>query len=161
MKAMMKFRDVVHRCAKAVHWLPSTLARLILGAVFLEAGYGKLTNLDKVVGFFTQLGIPAPYLQAPFVAVTEFFCGGLILLGCFTRVASVPLSFTMVVAILTAKRAELNGVTDLFGMADFLYIGLFTWLFVHGGGPFSLDRLLLKKFGGHGSANGPRLARAA
>src|SRR5436853_317935 len=99
-------------------WLPPLLARVTLGFVFIESGWGKLHHLDKVVAFFTELGIPAPHIQAPFVATVELVCGSAVLLGLFTRLASVPLIATMVVAIGTAKWSQLKGLSDLFGAIE-------------------------------------------
>src|SRR5262245_50603693 len=87
-----------------LRWLPPALARLILGWVFLWSGWGKLHALDDIIDFFRSLGIPAPQLQAPFVAGVEFVCGALLLAGLFTRLAAVPLVIVMIVAIITAKR---------------------------------------------------------
>jgi putative oxidoreductase len=162
MKPLFKFHETVCRIARSIRWFPPLFARLVVGAVFLEAGIEKLSHLDKVVSFFGQLGIPGPYVMAPFVAVVEFLGGALLLAGCFTRVASVPLAITMIVALLTAKRADVHGVVELFGMSEFLYLTLFAYLFVEGGGKASVDMLLRKKFGGGGSPHAEgKVAKAA
>src|SRR5262249_51771418 len=116
---------LVVRLASRFTWLPPLVARISCGWLFAVTGWGKLHNLPKVVEFFTQLGIPAPQLQAPFVATNEFVCGILIFIGLFTRLACIPLTISMIVAILTAKRAELNAIDDLFGMSEYLYIVAF------------------------------------
>lgn len=51
----------------------------------------------------------------------------------------------MVVAILTARRAELTGASDLFGFIEWLYLALLGWLAVRGAGALSLDRLLARR----------------
>ena len=122
------------------------ITRLTIAQVFIQSGWGKLHDIGHVVRFFTQLGLPAPEFQARFVAITELVCGGLILLGWFTRLASIPLSITMVVAIFTARRAELGGFDDLAGFIEYLYIVLLIWLVVEGSGKISLDYFLAKKF---------------
>jgi putative oxidoreductase len=137
-------------------WLPPTLTRITLGCVFLLSGWGKLHHLPKVVAFFTELGIPAPQFQAGMVATFEFVCGGLILIGLSTRLAVVPLIATMTVALITAKASEISDPSDLFGLAEYLYIVLFIWLGVVGAGPFSIDRLLARRRGGP-AANPPSL----
>ena len=126
-------------------WLPPLIARITIGGVFIESGWGKLHNLDKVIAFFTELGIPAPQIQAPFVAGVELVCGGLVLAGLFTRLASIPLVCTMVVAILTAKKGDLTQFTDLFGFIEFLYIVILLFLVVKGAGTFSVDRLFPRR----------------
>ncbi len=140
-----RFRRLVLRVSTGLRWLPPTVARLALGWVFVESGWGKLQNLPKVVAFFTDLGIPAPQFQAPLAAGTEFVCGVLVLLGLATRLASLPLIGTMIVAIGTARASELAGPSDLFGFIEFLYIALLLWLGAYGPGPISLDGLFAKK----------------
>lgn len=126
----------------SLDWLPPLVARLTVGWVFVRSGWGKLHNLPQVIQFFTDLGIPAPNLQAPMVAGLELACGLLVLLGLLTRLAALPLIGTMVVALLTAQRAQIHGVGDLFGLVEFLYIALLLWLAQAGAGRFSLDTLL-------------------
>ncbi len=137
--------EKMNGCLKAWEWLPILIARITVGWVFAESGWGKLQHLDKVVEFFTSLGIPQPQLQAPFVAGVELICGLLIVLGFLTRIASVPLIITMIVAILTAKSEDLKSVSDLFGMSEYLYIVLLFWFIFSGGGKVALDSFLCKK----------------
>jgi putative oxidoreductase len=126
-------------------WLPPVFARLAIGVTFIDSGWGKLHNIPKVTEFFTSLGIPYPAIQAPFVAGVEFFGGALVLAGLLTRLASVPLVGTMVVAILTAKAKDLERIWDLFGLEEFLLIGLLVYLIVEGAGVLSLDRVIFGK----------------
>lgn len=137
-------RSFVLKTASALDWLPLTLTRLALGWIFVESGWGKLHNLPGVIDFFESLGIPAPGIQAPFAAGTELVCGALVLLGLFTRVASVPLAVTMLVAILTAKKPDIASPSDLFALSEFLYILLLGTLSAFGAGPLSIDRLLAR-----------------
>jgi putative oxidoreductase len=138
-------RRLVNSVSSSLRWLPPTVARLTIGWVFLQSGWGKLHDLPKVVGFFTELGIPAPQFQAPLAATAEFVCGALILIGLFTRVATLPLIVTMTTAILTAKRADIHELSDLFGMGEYLYICLLLWLGAYGAGPVSLDAVFARK----------------
>lgn len=140
-----RLRRLILRVASALRWLPPTVARLTLGWIFLQSGWGKLNNLPKVIAFFTQLGVPAPRLQAPLVGGTELLCGALMLLGLGTRLASLPLIGTMLVAIVTAKRAELHELSDLFGFAEYLYIVLCLWMGAYGAGPLSLDAIFARR----------------
>jgi len=145
---MKMLRSLILRVAAALRWLPPTLTRLVIGWVFLQSGWGKLHSLEKVVAFFTQLGIPAPEFQAKLVACTEFVCGALILLGLATRIATIPLMITMAVALMTALKSDIHGLSDLFGVSEFLYIALLAWLGVYGAGPLSLDRIIAGKLDG-------------
>ncbi len=130
-----------------LNWLPPLLARITIGFVFVESGWGKLHDIEKVISYFTQLGIPFPSAQAHFVAATELIAGGMILLGFMTRLASIPLIVIMTVAIMTAKASEISTFTDVFGFSEFLYIILLGWLIVAGPGRIAIDNLLVKKLG--------------
>ena len=140
-----RLRALVNAVADRLKWLPPTVARITIGWIFLQSGWGKLNNLPKVVGFFTELGIPAPQIQAPLAAGAEFVCGALILIGLATRLASLPLAIVMVVAIVTAKKGDIHELSDLLGMAEYLYIALLAYLAAYGAGPVALDRLLEKR----------------
>jgi putative oxidoreductase len=155
---LSRLRRLVLRVSAALRWLPPTVARLTLGWVFVESGWGKLHNLEKVVGFFTELGIPAPQIQAPLAAATELLCGLLLLFGLATRLASLPLMVVMIVAILTARRSELAGLSELFGFIEFLYIALLLWLAAFGAGPISLDRIFARKLETNDRPSGIRQA---
>ena len=143
---LSRLRRLILRVASSLRWLPPTVTRLTLGFVFIESGWGKLHNLPKIVSYFGELGIPAPQIQAPLAASAEFICGILLLLGLATRIASLPLIITMVVAILTARRSDLHGLSDLFGFIEYLYIMLCLWLCAHGAGPISLDAVFARRF---------------
>lgn len=142
--AILAIRRLVHAIADRLQWLPPTLARLTVGWIFLWSGWGKLHDLEHVTEFFGSLGIPHPELQAPFASGTELVCGTLVLVGLFTRIASVPLIATMIVAIVTAQRENVGSLGDLFGLVEYCYIVLLISLGVMGAGPVSVDRLLVR-----------------
>jgi putative oxidoreductase len=80
------------------------LVRLMVGAVFLSEGIQKLLFPAALgVGRFARIGLPAPELLAPLVAVVEIGCGALVLLGLVTRLAAVPLLAVILVAIASTK----------------------------------------------------------
>lgn len=80
------------------------LIRLLVGAVFLSEGVQKFIFQDTLgVGRFIKIGIPIPEFTAPFVGVFEILCGGLIIIGLLTRLASIPMIINMIVAISTTK----------------------------------------------------------
>lgn len=155
--------QLAERIGTALRWLSPTIARLTVGLVFFQSGWGKLHNLDKITDYFTELGIPNPAFQARFASTAEFVCGGLLLLGLATRFAVVPLFVTMCVAIRTAQWENVDGVGSLVGLLEFSYIALLVWLGTDGPGPLSLDRLLgrLSSPGAAGSTTAAPMARHA
>ncbi len=139
-------------------FLAPLLARLTVGYVFIESGWGKVHNLENVTAYFMELGIPAAAFQAVFVSYTELICGTLVLWGLLTRLAAVPLIGTMIVALITAKAEDISGVSDLVGTIEFLYVVLLSYLALAGPGSVALDQLA---FGRLGARNPGLMARAA
>lgn len=128
------------------------LIRLMVGAVFLSEGIQKfLFPSVRGAGRFEKIGIPNPEFFGNFVGLVETLCGTLILLGLFTRLASIPLIIIMLVAIATTK-------VDLFvnqGFWEMLHGMRTDWamllgsifLLIKGGGFWSVDH----KMAGNGS----------
>lgn len=125
-----------------VDWLAPLLGRVTLGVLFMSTGWGKVHSLDRVTSFFGELGIPAPGFHAVLVSYTELVGGGLLLVGLVSRVAAVPLLVSMAVAIITAKRAEVTSLSDLFGLVEWTYLALLAWVALAGPGRASLDHWL-------------------
>jgi putative oxidoreductase len=128
--------------AGRLRFLPPLLARTAVGLVFVNTGWGKLHDLESVTGFFRELGIPYPELQAPFVASTELVCGALVLVGLGARLAAIPLIGTMLVAIATAIWPDAGSVVEVLGRVEVLYVVLFAWIAIAGPGAVSLDALI-------------------
>lgn len=80
-----------------------TILRVVIGVVFVMHGGQKLfvNGLDGVAGFMEQIGIPLPYLSGAMATFTELLGGLALVAGAFTRLAAIPLGFTMVVATVT------------------------------------------------------------
>lgn len=125
-------------------WLAPLVARLTLGVLFVSTGWGKVHDLDKVTAFFTELGIPAPHLNAVMVSFVELIGGSLLLIGLASRLAALPLIASMAVAILTAQRENVHGLPDLFGLVEWTYLALLLWVALAGPGKLSLDHVLAK-----------------
>ena len=95
--------------------IPALLIRLYLAPVFIMAGFSKTQLLNEEVTGFSAfladpniiawfgnsdwgLGLPFPALLANLVILVEFFGGWLLLIGALTRLISIPLMFTMIIA---------------------------------------------------------------
>jgi putative oxidoreductase len=86
------------------------LIRLMVGSVFFFEGIQKFLYPDALgVGRFEKIGIPLPQVMGPFVGGVEILCGALVLVGLFTRLASIPLLINITVAILSTKIPILLG----------------------------------------------------
>src|SRR3954462_5249978 len=108
MNALMQKAEVAYglflRAANPLQSPFLLLIRVDWGWLFLQSGIGKFGHIDKVVSFFTDLGIPVPTLRAYFIASLETVGGILLILGLASRLNSVPLLINMIVADITADR---------------------------------------------------------
>ena len=126
------------------------LVRLLAGAVFLSEGIQKfIFPMEQGVGRFVKIGIPAPTFFGPFVGIVEIVCGALLILGLFTRLASVPLIIDMLVAVATTKLPILaqKGFWSMAHEArtDWSMLLSCCFLLVVGAGRLSLDHKLAKQ----------------
>ncbi len=123
--------------------------RLYWGWQFIETGWGKVNNIEKVTGFFTTLGIPFPALNAHFVAGVELIGGLLLVLGLASRLTGMVLTVNMLVAYVTADREALLSIfsdPDKFTGATpytFLFASLIVLIF--GAGKLSADAWIASK----------------
>jgi putative oxidoreductase len=131
-----------------LEWLVRLVIRVAVGLEFFGSGLGKLGKLGGFIQYFRSLGIPAPEIQAPFVASAELVCGALIAAGLATRPAALMLCGVMTVAIVTAAVPEKHISASWHGLLDFLYLPevllllLLAWLVFAGPGRASLDARL-------------------
>jgi len=143
------------------------LVRLLVGlVVFVPEGLQKLLFPEILgAGRFAKIGIPYADLMGPFVGVVETVCGLLIIVGLFTRLATIPLIIVMIVAVLSTKVPillghdvgpfHLGGDIKRVGFwsaqhearADLtMFLGLL-FLLVVGAGRWSVDALLSRRAG--------------
>lgn len=84
--------------------LASLALRLYLAPIFWMAGMSKLNAFDSTVDWFGNsdwgLGLPFPFLMAVLATAAELIGAVLLALGLFTRLISIPLIITMLIAIL-------------------------------------------------------------
>ena len=152
----------------------SILVRLLVGlVVFFPEGVQKLAFPDLLgAGRFAKIGIPYPDLMGPFVGAVEMICGALIILGLFTKLASIPLIVIMIVAIVSTKVPILVGhdfwifhVPQLsrYGFwsmmhearTDFDMLLGSLYLLIAGAGTWSLDAMLARRGAPSCAGHGP------
>ena len=139
----------------------ATLAlRAAVGGVFLVSGATKFLFDNQGPGRFAKIGLPAAAQLATFVGTVEIVCGGLLVLGLFTRLAAVPLVVDMIVAIVTTKVPLLFGAgpepvsapprTGFWAFAyqsrlDATMLLACVYLVVIGAGLWSIDAILARR----------------
>jgi putative oxidoreductase len=128
-----------------MEWIARLVVRLVVGLEFFGSGLGTLGKLGGFTQYFRTLGIPAPEIQAPFVAAIELVCGALLVVGLLTRPAAGMLCGVMLVAIVLAAAPEKHitaswpGLLEFFYLPEVLLLLLLAWLVLAGPGRASLD----------------------
>jgi putative oxidoreductase len=138
--------DWPERVASHLSWLAPLFARITVGWVFLWSGWGKLNDLPTVIQNFAGWGVPLPQVLGPFVSGVEFFGGLFLLAGFLSRISAGALGITMIVAIRSAKWADVDSLETLLGFDEFEYLALFLWIAIAGPGALSVDRWLQRRF---------------
>jgi len=129
-----------------------TIVRLVLGIVFFAHGAQKMLGwfggygFHGTMGFFTHMGIPAPFA---FLAICAEFFGGLgLLVGLLSRIAAFGIICNMLVAIFTVHVHNgffMNWAGQQRGEGyeyHLLAIALLLIVLVRGAGALSIDRAL-------------------
>ncbi|MCI0533448.1 DoxX family protein [bacterium] len=117
----------------------SLISRILLSAIFILAGIGKITGFAGTVVYINSVGLPMPAVLAILAIIVELGGGILLLLGYYTKIASGAL---FVFTLLAALFFHLN-FGDPMQQAMFLknlaIMGGMLMLFVHGAGRVSCD----------------------
>ena len=125
--------------------------RIPIGIIFMAHGAQKLFGwyggygLEGTGGWMESIGLAPGFLMALLAGSAEFFGGLFILLGLLTRLSSVALAFTMVVAIFSVHFANglfMSNNGYEFGLA---LLAASVSLALSGGGKASLDNKLSEK----------------
>jgi len=122
--------------------------RLAVGLIFVTQGILKFLDPAMGVARFTRIGFAHPAFTAHFVGAFEIVCGAAVLLGLFTRLASLPLLVIISAAIVTTKLPELShpsqGLWFMISDArtDFAMLCSLIFLIISGAGAWSLDARL-------------------
>ncbi|MFP5229591.1 MAG: DoxX family protein [Acidobacteriota bacterium] len=123
------------------------LIRILVGWVFVSEGLQKFLFPGALgVGRFAKIGLPHPALLAPLVGLVEMVCGAAVILGLWTRLASIPLLVVIATAIATTKIPELHRAGQGFwfmlhdARTDFSMVLGLVFLLIAGGGSLAMTR---------------------
>ncbi len=64
------------------------VGRILISALFILAGFAKLTTISATAGWFGSIGLPVPTVTAVVVGLVELLGGLAILVGFQTRLAA-------------------------------------------------------------------------
>ncbi len=126
------------------------VGRVLTGVLFITTGWAKVTNIPGATAYFTGLGVPSPEIWPYIIGPIELLIALTLILGLATRYAAIACFVFVVIASAIAHRyweypaaqqfAQFNNFTKNLAI---MAAGLF--LFVQGGGRYSIDAMLAKK----------------
>lgn len=120
------------------------VGRLLLGALFLPAGIGKLTAFAGTVGYISSVGLPMPQVGAVLALAVEIVGGMALIAGYGTRAAAIVLAvFTLVASYYFhaywALPADQQLIPQLLFFKNIAVVGGLLTLAAWGAGAWSLD----------------------
>lgn len=114
-------------------------SRILMSAIFIQAGLSKLWHFSGTMDYFGSLGLPLPSLVFCIVVMIELAGGFAILLGYRTRLAATILAFFSI----TAGAIGHSHISDVMHfqalMKDIAIAGGFFAIVSSGAGLISLD----------------------
>ncbi len=125
-----------------------TLLRAVLGIIFVYHGYLKLFvpgGFKSAVSFFAASGIVLPAYSALFAAAAEFLGGLLILIGLFTRWASIVLFIEMLAAFFMVHLKNGFSVSGSGYEFVLLILAALAVVLINGAGNLSAGKLFKNK----------------
>ena len=120
------------------------LGRILLAALFVPAGFGKISGFEGTVGYIGSVGLPLPALGAIAAIMVELGLG-LLLLGFKTRISAIVLAvFTVAAAVFFhnywALPADKAFVNQLMFWKNIGIAGGLLAFAAFGAGRFSIDK---------------------
>lgn len=116
------------------------LFRLVVGGLMLTHGISKLMNFAELSQVFPDLfGIGSKW-NLILVIFAEFGCAIALIFGFLIRLSTIPLIITMAMATFVAHGEDPLADKEM----ALLYLSVFSFFFIVGGGKLSLDGLIFK-----------------
>lgn len=127
------------------------IARILLAAIFISAGFSKVVGFDGVTAYIASKGLPVPMILAALTIALEILGGLAIVIGYKARVAGLLLGLFSILAAFIfhnfwAFPPEQVYLQNIMFMKNLSMAGGLFLLTVFGAGGYSIDaRLEAKK----------------
>ena len=118
--------------------------RLFFGLLMITHGLTKLSYFDQLAANFPDPIGWGSRISLIMIILTEIGCSIFLIFGLFTRIAAIPLLFSMMIAVFVAHAADPFAKKEL----AIIYAAMYALFIFTGGGKFSLDYILHKRFFG-------------
>lgn len=110
------------------------LLRIVVGLVFVLAGWAKVTGIEGPQELFSNVGIPFANVTAWIVGLIELIGGAMVLVGYKIRIPAALLALVMVGAIVFVKLSQ--GWSPM--RIDLALLAMSVSLYLVGSGSYSL-----------------------
>lgn len=117
------------------------ILRIGFAGLMIPHGYDKLVHFADYKGKFISFLGMSMQVSLGLNIFAEFFCSILIVVGLFTRLATIPLIISMLVALCIAHNGDITGK----GQEATLFLLAFVSLAITGAGKYSLDEVVFKQ----------------
>ncbi len=138
----MKFKKILlstKSSKNAADWT-SLLLRFVFGTIMIPHGWAKIVNFDKISPEFVSFLGMSPSISLSLAIFAEFGCSILLIIGLFTRLATIPLIITAYVIMSTVNNFDVIGNNDI----NLAIMGAFIAILILGPGKHSFDNMLSK-----------------
>ena len=122
------------------------IGRILIAALFLVAGFGKIMGFAGTAGYMAKLGFPAPEVMTAISILIEAGGGILLIIGWKTRWVAWGLAIFVVIATLAAHRFwEIPDAAQMMGqrihfLKNLAIIGGLLFVAAFGPGSISVDK---------------------
>ena len=123
--------------------LACVLMRIAAGVTLAVHGWPKIQAPFKYAGMVESLGFVPGVLWSPLLAGTEFIGGILLAIGLLTRPAAVAATIVLLVTVYFHWVVQNQGFAG--AEKSVLWAAMTFFFAMHGGGFFSVDRMLRKE----------------
>ncbi|CAM3569602.1 DoxX family protein [Bordetella sputigena] len=116
------------------------ISRVLLAALFLIAGIGKLAAPAGTIAYITAAGLPLPAVAYAVALLIEVGGGVLLILGYRTRLVAAVMAVFTVVTALVFHSAWSDANQQVNFLKNLAIAGGLLQLVLHGAGAYSIDR---------------------
>lgn len=112
--------------------------RVLLGLLFLVAGWGKLTGFQGTVGFVASAGFPLPEIMTVLAIIVEFGGAIFLILGLEAKRVAWALAFFTLVATFAYHNVFMDPSQQLMFLKNLAIIGGLLYVAAYGSGAWSM-----------------------
>lgn len=128
--------------SKATQDLGALVGRVLMSAIFIWSGYGKLIAAAATQASFAELGLPLPAVAWAVTVLVELVGGLALLVGFQTRVVALVLAVWCVATALIAHTNFADPNMQIHFMKNIAMTGGFIFVALFGSGAYAVDAAL-------------------